>query len=344
MGSLRDRRQPGARAEVAGQQRRDLGQARRLVGEDLLGAGPPSACEARQPGGDVQQRVADARVVPVDEQRPAVRAGRGCRSARRSAAGVVRRSRRPRTLPRAPAGGRRATPASRGRARGTAAGRRPRPATRPGRTGSRRRGHAGGWRGRVDGVEGREHRVDASGVPRRRPRRPERSSRTSAGAIAVVVPPEEPRQERLPVERRVARDARRGANRPCSRRPRSSRRRCSRPRVRRRSAGWTGRRARTRHARRPAPPRGHGAPVRCRRGRAASSEATDVPRRAVGSIDAAMTVMVTGASGRPRTGDRRGARASATRSGRRSGVPRRARRSAPSARRSPCSRSMSPTS
>jgi hypothetical protein len=72
MGCLRDGRQTRAGAEVAGQERGDLGQPRSLVREDQMRRGSAFGFEAGKPGGGVQKWVPDARAVPIDQHDPTV--------------------------------------------------------------------------------------------------------------------------------------------------------------------------------------------------------------------------------------------------------------------------------
>jgi hypothetical protein len=55
----------------------------------------------------------------------------------------------------------------------------------------------------MDRLDGDENGVDASGVPRWRPRRLGEILQRERRGESVVIPAEQPRQERLPIERRV---------------------------------------------------------------------------------------------------------------------------------------------
>jgi hypothetical protein len=63
--------------------------------------------------------------------------------------------------------------------------------------------HAGRGRGRVHVVEGREYGIDTSGVPRRRPGLAGQVLDDERGCEAVVVPSERTREERVSVQRLV---------------------------------------------------------------------------------------------------------------------------------------------
>jgi hypothetical protein len=66
-----------------------------------------------------------------------------------------------------------------------------------------RGGHAGGRCGGMHDVEGRPHRVDASGIPWWRPGCPGQVLEDECGRSAVVVPSERAREERVPIQRLV---------------------------------------------------------------------------------------------------------------------------------------------
>ena len=135
----------------------------------------------------------------------------------------------------------------------------------------------------MHGVEGRQYRLDVSGVPGRRPGLAGQVLDDERGREAVVVPSEATGKERVSVQRFVhaalvaepIRGVVEGGDLHERRAPSAGRRR---------TVGSRGRRARTRDATRPVPPPGHGAPADVGRVRLHASEATEVARVAVGSI------------------------------------------------------------
>ena len=253
MRRLGDRRQTCARREVAGQQRRDRRHAGVSSGRMSSGAGPPSASRlgsqeavsmSALPTHALFQSTSTAR--PSRRQRLSLRTSK-CRKDVPPISAVADAADERGEVVEEPL--RRAEPE---REEGLP-GRRPRPASRPGRTGSRRpearpRAAASACTDR----EGREDRVDAERRPTAEATSHPTDPRGRAPGRARRRPSRAAAGGRLPVERLVdavllAQPLRRvveGGD--------LHERGPSRPRGRRRTADWTGRRARTRHARRPA--------------------------------------------------------------------------------------------
>ena len=202
MRCLWDRGQTRPRTEIAGQQRRDRGQPGGLVRQDRLrrrAAFGLRGWEARRrcPAPGSRRRRCSSR--PARRDRP----GQQRLSLRTSkCSNEVPRSRPWPTPPRAWAGDG-ASSASRVRARGRAPGRRPRPASRPAELALDGARHPLGRRRRMHGREAREDGVDPCDVPRRRPRRTRQILEGERGGEPVVIPTDQAREERLPVERRV---------------------------------------------------------------------------------------------------------------------------------------------
>ena len=200
---LRDRRQAGTRAEVPREQRRDLGQPLGVRWQDLLLRGSSLGPETRQPRRRLEERVPDARVVPVDEDRPAVLDAQ-------VVAPHVEVERGGAVDPRS--GGRRGQRGHvllepRGRADPCREERRrvvdhvgPAVEAELALLGGRERR---GRRGPVELLQRREHRADRAAIPGRRPSRFGEVLDREQRRDPVVVPPEQPREERRSLQRVV---------------------------------------------------------------------------------------------------------------------------------------------
>ena len=272
MGSLRDLRQAGTGTEVAGEQRRDL-RSPGVSEADVLGRRPSLGLEAREPGGRVQDRVAEqAWFQSTNNARPSLRQRLSLRTSKcstcapsiRAAADAAASAGRWVVEPRS---------ASRSRSRGTAPGRRPHRATSPTRTDAHPRwGDRSGGR-RMERVERGEHRVHARAVPGRRPssarqvlegqrrglgrRRPTPRSRGRTGMPSSASYTQAFVAE--PVGHVVeGRDLHEAPSRRSGE-------------LHHEAGGSRGRRARAPHATRPASPRGHGARRSTSSGRGSTS-------------------------------------------------------------------------